>query len=257
MSGPGGTLWPGTRPLRALVAPDWELATFDSVDSTNLAAAGLPAWHAIRARTQTKGRGRFQRRWVSDSGGLWLSAVVPLGDDRTQNQVLPLVAGLSLIMALGRIGILDARLRWPNDVMVGERKLAGLLVDCFSPRLAVVGMGLNVTNRPSDHDASLVTSATRLADIMEETPDIDALAEVVLSSLRSEVELLLAAGFGALSSRINRLWGPRRRVRLHLDHGERTGTFIGVDKGGRLLLEDPALVTTAYEPHEVRLLRET
>ena len=241
---------------RMSVAGDWRIVEYDQVGSTNIVAAKLPAWQAVRAMTQSAGRGRFQRTWVSDLGGLWLSAVVPLGPNRAQNQTLPLVAGLSIIEALRKLGVADARLRWPNDIMVGDRKLAGLLVDCFSPRLAVVGIGMNVTNRPSDEDPSLTKTATRLADLLDRAPAIEIVTDTLLCCLQSSVEILLSRGFGALSSRVNQLWGGRRRVRVQLDAGELSGEFIGVDGVGRLLLEGPQAKVRAFEPHEVRLLRE-
>jgi BirA family biotin operon repressor/biotin-[acetyl-CoA-carboxylase] ligase len=241
---------------RESVSGEWRIVEYDQVGSTNLVAAKLPAWHAVRALTQTAGRGRFQRTWVSDQGGLWLSAVVPLGADRAQNQTLPLVAGLSIIEAVRKLGVANARMRWPNDIMVGDRKLSGLLVDCFSPQLAVIGIGMNVANRPSDQDPLLSQTATRLADLLRQAPNIGALTENLLSCLQSNVEILLSRGFGVLSGRINTLWGGRRRVRVQLDASEGSGEFLGVDEMGRLLLEGARAEVRAFEPHEVRLLRE-
>ena len=60
----------------------WTLLEFNVVNSTNFVAGKLEVWNAVRADTQTAGRGRFQRSWISDAGGLWLSAVVPTGPDR-------------------------------------------------------------------------------------------------------------------------------------------------------------------------------
>jgi hypothetical protein len=64
-------------PERVFELEGWTVHEVASVDSTNLFAAKLPVWHAVRAEVQTAGRGRFQRVWISDQGGLWLSAVVP------------------------------------------------------------------------------------------------------------------------------------------------------------------------------------
>jgi BirA family biotin operon repressor/biotin-[acetyl-CoA-carboxylase] ligase len=241
---------------RVSVAGDWRIVEYGQVGSTNIVASKLPAWHAVRAATQSAGRGRFQRTWVSDLGGLWLSAVVPLGPKRAQNQTLPLVAGLSIIEALKKLGVADARLRWPNDIMVGDKKLAGLLVDCFSPRLAVVGIGMNVTNRPSDQDPSLTKTATRLADLLESVPAIESVTETLLCCLQSSVEVLLSRGFGALAPRVNQLWCGQRRVRVQLDASEHTGKFIGVDGTGRLLVEGDQATVRAFESHEVLMLRE-
>lgn len=243
-------------PFRTSQVNGWTLREFERVDSTNFVAAQLGAWEAARADTQTAGRGRFQRSWVSDAGGLWLSAVVPLGAGKEKVSTLPLAAGLAVIDALRKLGFPDTRLRWPNDIMVGDRKLAGLLVDSFSARLAVIGIGVNVTNQPAAQDESLRGTVTRLADLGGPTPALAILGGEILASLRTVIGQLSEQGFAALSPRINQLWGGRRRVRLDLDGRERVGLFGGVDLHGRLLLEDGRAVASALEPHQVRLLRE-
>lgn len=246
---------PDTKPRESKVA-GWTLHEIDVVGSTNFIAAKLGAWHAVRADTQTAGRGRFQRSWVSDAGGLWLSAVVPTGPDHQRWQTLPLVAGLAVIESLKQFGVDAARLRWPNDIMVHERKLAGLLVDNFTPQLAVVGLGVNVTNHPDECDDTLKDTTTRLADLVSQPPALATLTAAILRELRSSIDLLTQAGFVALQSRLNQLWGGTRRVMLDLDGVKRSGLFTGVDDCGRLLLQDEALRITALEPHQVRLLRE-
>jgi biotin-(acetyl-CoA carboxylase) ligase len=64
------------------------------------------------------------------------------------------------------------------------------------------------------------------------------------------------AGFSALQPRINQLWGGARRVTVDLDGVQRSGSFTGIDEAGRLLLQDDTLGPTAFQPHQVRLLRE-
>ena len=154
---------PAAIPARITDLGGWTLREFAQVDSTNYVAGGLPAWHAVRADTQTAGRGRFQRPWVSDAGGLWLSAVVPAPGRKEDWPLLPLVAGLAVIEALLTFGVAQSRLRWPNDIMVGDKKLAGLLVDTFHHNGRSSDLGVNVTNQPATQDASLRHTATRLA----------------------------------------------------------------------------------------------
>jgi BirA family biotin operon repressor/biotin-[acetyl-CoA-carboxylase] ligase len=234
----------------------WTLLEFGMVDSTNLVAGKLGAWHAVRADTQTAGRGRFQRTWVSDAGGLWLSAVVPTGANREHWQALPLVAGLAVIESLKAFSLASARLRWPNDIMVNERKLAGLLVDIFAPQLAVIGLGVNVTNHPDVQDTALKATSTRLADLVSKPPPLATLTWAILASLKSAMDVMAKTGFSALQPRINELWGGSRRVTIDLDGVQRSGLFAGIDDGGRLLLRENALALSAFEPHQVRLLRE-
>jgi BirA family biotin operon repressor/biotin-[acetyl-CoA-carboxylase] ligase len=234
----------------------WSLQEFGVVDSTNFVAGKLGAWHAVRADTQTAGRGRFQRSWVSDAGGLWLSAVVPTDADRERWQALPLVAGLAVIECLKFLGVSAARLRWPNDIMVNERKLAGLLVDSFVPELAVIGIGVNITNHPDAQDATLTGTFTRLADLLAHPPSLKTLTKAILIALRSEISSLANIGFSALRPRINELWGGPRQVTVDLDGVQRLGLFTGIDDRGRLLLQEAAVDVVALEPHQVRLLRE-
>jgi BirA family biotin operon repressor/biotin-[acetyl-CoA-carboxylase] ligase len=234
----------------------WTLHEFREVDSTNFVARALPAWNAARADTQTAGRGRFQRTWVSDAGGLWLSAVVPVAEKKESFQVLPLVAGLAVVEALKNAGVTSLRLRWPNDIMAGELKLAGLLLDTFDPRLAVIGLGINVTNHPASQDRSLRGTAARLADLLSEPPGLTELTVIVLEHLRRRVNQLAQGGFAPLRSLVNDLWGGTPRVNLELDKCFRQGVFRGVDDRGRLLLCDASGHTTVFATHEVKMLRE-
>jgi len=236
------------------VLEGWTLREYSVVASTNLVAAGLPVWEAVRADTQTAGRGRFQRSWVSDQGGLWLSAVVPAQPPAAN--VLPLVAGLAVCDALRAAGVQGLRMRWPNDVLVNDRKLAGLLVDQFSPGVAVLGIGVNVSNQPELRDAGLKHRATRLADLLPAPPSLEALARLLLGQLRCSVNELLAKGFSALLPRINPLWGGARLVELDLDGAVCRGRFSGIDAEGRLILSTESGGGAAYAAHQVRHLAE-
>ena len=234
----------------------WTLREYAEVDSTNFVAARLPAWSAVRADTQTAGRGRFQRSWVSDAGGLWLSATVPTPGDREAWQTLPLAAGVAVLDALIPFGVKQARLRWPNDIMVGDKKLAGLLLDTFEPGLAVIGLGVNVTNRPALVDPELRTTATRLADLTQPVPSLADLTAAILAQLRQVVEVMNEKGFAGIQPRVNARWGHTPRVKVDLDAGTREGMFTGVDATGHLRLLDDSGSVTVLAAHQVKLLRE-
>jgi BirA family biotin operon repressor/biotin-[acetyl-CoA-carboxylase] ligase len=251
---PGATSTPAIPPSSR--CGNWTLYEYAIVASTNLEAANLGAWTAVRADTQTNGRGRFQRTWVSDVGGLWLSAVVPLSHNEVARKVLPLAAGMAVCDGLHELGISGLRLRWPNDVLVNDRKLAGLLIDQFVTGLAVVGIGLNVTNQPEACDPLLADRTARLADLMTSPLELATLTPLLLSHLHEAVVELGHRGAPALLSRINKLWGSPRRVELDLDGTLRTGTFTGIDPEGRLVLSEDAGGVTFYEAHQVRHLTE-
>ena len=243
-----------TDACRIFPVGDWTVREFDSVTSTNLVAAELPAWSAVRAVTQTAGRGRFQREWISDQGGLWLSAVVPTHPSKAR--ILPLLAGLAVCDVVRGLGFQDVRLRWPNDVMVGDRKLAGVLIDQFKPGLAVLGIGLNVNNQPASFNVSLQNQTERLADLLPAAPTIENLVGLLLERIQSLVEGLNAGDVRLLLARANDLWSKGRRVELDLDGELRSGYFAGVDGAGRLILLDEQGSATTYLPEQVRHLTE-
>lgn len=234
---------------------EWTLRELAETSSTNLIAAKLPAWHAVRAATQTAGRGRFQRQWVSDAGGLWLSAVVPVETNSPAWRMLPLATGVAVCDALWANGMKDLRMRWPNDVLVGKRKLAGLLIDQFQPRLAVVGIGINVRNQPEARDGSLNGQVARLADLVSTPPSLRDLTLRVLASLKSVWLEVQAGGPETILRRVNALWDLPRRVQLDLDGTLVSGDFAGVDAGGRLQLRTEGTINF-FEPQDVRLLRD-
>ena len=238
------------------VTNDWRLHEFGEVGSTNLVAANFPAWSAIRAEQQTAGRGRFSRSWVSDKGGLWLSAVVPRLPGSTHN-LLPLAAGLVLCRCLQILGASGFRLRWPNDVLIGHRKLAGLLIDHFVPELAVVGIGVNVFNSPERIEPDLRNCSIALKECMPKPPELKDLAATILAALSQVLqELQTQAGAASCVSAINALWQAPSRVELDLDGRLCRGTFSGVDASGRLLLVDEHGAKQEFAPHEVRHLTE-
>lgn len=234
----------------------WTIHHYPSASSTNLLAANLPAWSAVRADIQTSGRGRFQRHWVSDKGGLWLSAVIPFNSDSTAGSLLSSAIGLAICDTLLETGVSRLRMRWPNDVLIDDRKLAGLLLDLFTPGLVVAGIGINVFNHPETSEPTLKNQTARLADVLPRLPQLSQLAADVLRHLRRVVQELASLGFQSILTRVNALWGAPRKVELDLDGLLRRGEFAGIDQYGSLLLRDESGAQTAYAAHQVRHLQE-
>lgn len=237
----------------------WLLDVLPETESTNQIAARLPAWHAVRADTQTAGRGRTGRHWVSDAGGLWLSAVLPCPGPREAWAMLPLAAGWAMIAALADLGVSGLRLRWPNDILADRRKLAGLLVERHTPDTAVVGIGLNVFNHPESVSPSLRDSTVRLADLLPFADrDLDSVAALVLRSLAHAHAMLQARDFPLIAADLNRAWGQPRLVALTLA-GRPTaviGLFTGIDDHGHLRLRDRVGHIHTYDALQVAHLRE-
>lgn len=246
-------LHPGRPPT---VVEGWALHERRVLGSTNDAASALPAWSAVRADTQDAGRGRHDRVWVSNEGGLWLSAVVPVGPPEQGWAALPLAAGTAVCEVLAALGVGALRLRWPNDVMVGRRKLAGLLIDQFRPGLAVIGLGLNVSNRPDAADAALAGQAVRLTELVPGVPSLGEVTRLLLVGFREVVGVMEADGFAGLLPRVNAWWQAGMRVEIEMAEGRTEGVFLGVDSTGRLRVGTSAGDVRHLAAHQVIRMRE-
>ncbi|MCS6772028.1 MAG: biotin--[acetyl-CoA-carboxylase] ligase [Kiritimatiellae bacterium] len=176
------------------------ILAFHEVGSTNdiakhLAEAGGPSGLAVIARNQTAGRGRRGRHWISSPGQSVLMSVVlrtPLLPG--ESPWLGLAAGVAVADSLETLGLGRISIKWPNDILVNGRKIAGILVE---PRLglerldfAVLGIGVNVRQRESDWPASLRGLAT---SCLQEGCDVslERVAAVILKHLEACEDLLL------------------------------------------------------------------
>ena len=220
------------------------LTRHDTVGSTNeealaLARRGEPGPLWIVALRQTAGRGRRGRSWISEEGNLHATLLIsdPAPPDRVAE--LSFVTALALADAVGGLAPgLNRRLalKWPNDLLLDERKLAGILIEgeTIDRRLAVaVGIGVNCAQHPTD----TAYPATSLAAAgCAGTPDL------VLTALsRTMAERLMqwqrGNGFAAIRAdwlaRAAQLGGE---IRVVLGAEECVGRFAGIDEAGRLLL---------------------
>jgi BirA family biotin operon repressor/biotin-[acetyl-CoA-carboxylase] ligase len=236
----------------------WQLHEFATLPSTNPIAGALPVWHAVRADVQTGGRGRTGRAWISDTGGLWLSAVIPAPGPRKKWSILPLGAGWAVIEALRKIGISGLRLRWPNDILAGHRKLAGVLVEQYQPETAVIGVGLNIANHPDALEPSLAGHTIGVEELAGRSVSLDETTRLTLGAFRRLQNLVEQDRFNEIVTDINTRWGEARRVQLSLNTRPEplAGTFRGVDSEGRLSFTDDSGTAHIFEASQVALLRE-
>ena len=119
------------------------------VDSTNDVLASFDAikpYTTVISTHQVAGRGRKDRKWWARSGeSLALSTLVPAASFPAENVPwVPLIAGLAAIRSLSALGLRKAKLKWPNDVLIGDKKLAGILCRTSSSSLVIVGVGINL-----------------------------------------------------------------------------------------------------------------
>lgn len=161
----------------------------DTVNSTNevakdLIAEGAEPWTVVVAVKQVEGRGRLGRRWVSPRGGLYVTIVNHEALERLP--VVSLSAGISIAAVLDGEGITSS-LHWPNDVFVGDRKIAGVLTEGLTdpPRYwGIVGIGVNSNSRRDDFPKELRGHVTTMRHELGREVDNDALLDALLGSLR-------------------------------------------------------------------------
>lgn len=236
---------------------DWNVEYHPCLPSTQDLARTRDCWAVVIAREQTHGRGQYKRRFVSDLGGLFLSAVVPFDGDAKKWVGLSLVVGLELNRALRGCGVAGVRLRWPNDIMVGSKKLGGLLLEQAGPVTLVVGVGLNIHNQPWVQEPELARCATRLVDCDPEMLDEPQLTSLVLDSIRRAHSLIQHQGFGSLYPEVNSCWSEDyRNVELEMSNTRVRGKFEGVDERGALLLREATGQLCAYSASRVDRMRE-
>ncbi len=211
------------------------------IDSTQRRAAEPPlrAGRVIVAAEQRAGYGRHGRAWHAPAGGLWLSWVLAPARAPTDGISLALLAALAARDALARCCGLECALRWPNDIVVGGRKLGGLLVD-VRDRFAIVGLGLNVACTTAAFPPALAARTTSVVDQGVPAPALGRLARTFVERLdvllvrweRGEdaaLRTLLAAHMPVIGARV--------RHRAAARGPWRTGRVTALGARGELLLQ--------------------
>lgn len=222
-----------------------------STNTDALAAAreGAPHGSVFFADEQTAGRGRGDHNWQSAAGqGLYVSVILRPSIAVEHMPLIPLAAGLAAAQAIGIATALEVDLRWPNDLLIGDRKVGGILVESKTesgvPAFAVVGIGINVHQR--SFDANLSTPATSLELELRRTLSRQALLISLLESLQHETWALQEPGLlAAIPARVAFMstWVSNRRVEVH---GPQScvGVTAGLDQHGFLLVQtDTGTVT--------------
>lgn len=244
-------------------AAHYTLCRLETAASTNLclldaAEAGAADGTVHCTEYQTSGKGRRGRSWQSAlAGGLAFSVLYRFESGPAGLAGLSLAVGLALARALNRHSPHAVQLKWPNDLVVGPRKLGGVLVDVRGnldgPSLAVVGVGLNV-RLPAGLRSEIEQAVIDLDEMQVAVPRNVLLADS-LRALHEVISVFRAQGFAALRE----AWMAHdayagREVCLTLAQGEKVcGRADGVDAQGALLLVNPAGERVAHTGGEVSL----
>ena len=212
----------------------------DSVSSTMdemaalLAAGPVEPWTAVVAEFQSQGRGRADRVWTAPPGSALLATIyAPVSLDPSRLGLLAAAAGISVADAVAGHGA-NARLKWPNDVLLDDRKLAGILVSSrIGERIeTAVGIGVNLASAP--------VGAISLSEVCPTTPQPLELLREVREEMRDLWGEIARGAFDHIRDRWNAAAAWKGQVVAVPGDDRLSGRLIGIDDRGRLWLASEA-----------------
>ena len=217
-----------------------------NADVAELARAGAPQGLVVATLDQRRGRGRLDRSWqLPPRSGLAVSLLLrPDEVPAARWPWLPLLAGVALQAAVAQVSEIESTLKWPNDVLVGDRKLAGILLERIDSTVgpaAVVGIGVNIAMSveqlpvPAATSLAIEGAAVEPADLLVALLECSGRVYQQWCAAGGDPATALAAAYARVSSTLG------ARVRVQLPGGEElTGIATGIDTAGRLLVDTGA-----------------
>ncbi|MBN2599437.1 MAG: biotin--[acetyl-CoA-carboxylase] ligase [Candidatus Thermoplasmatota archaeon] len=218
---------------------------FDEVGSTNikakeLAKAGAEEGTVVIAKRQSQGRGRFERNWESPEGGVYLSVILRPSESFEKLPLLSFVAALAVTKTIRSYG-LPATIKWPNDVRVNGRKIAGILLesegDGRSITYVIVGVGINLSVDLTKFSAPIQNKSTSVVNELHYQVDYHEFLKIFFLSFQHYYELMKAQRYGTIIDE----WKASsdtlgKRVRIQTMTETLQGIAFDVDQSGFLLL---------------------
>lgn len=226
------------------------------------AKSGVAEGLCIIAREQTRGRGRLDRSWHSPKdAGLYFSIVLRPSFEIDRWPLISLAAALGVIEAIAKAYQLTIDIKWPNDIFIGQRKLAGILaetVETSRGTAVILGIGINLT--PQSLTPELNELATSIAAVIKGPINRDSLAAELINSLTRRYELLHSETGCEQTIRdwcANSSYAYDRRVRVTLHDKSFEGTTRGLERDGALRVETPEGAMKIVRAGDVTALRAT
>jgi BirA family biotin operon repressor/biotin-[acetyl-CoA-carboxylase] ligase len=221
---------------------------FPELDSTNnyariLAEAGAPEGVVVVAEQQSRGRGRLARSWVSPPHvNLYFSVILRPTLPAARAPLLTLAAAVAVSDAVAAFSPVPPVIKWPNDILAGKKKLAGVLTEAVSApgrlEFVILGIGVNVNYRPEMMPPEIRARATSLCALAGETVRREDFLIRLIRDLDRCYAVLEERGFASLAPRWDARFGLRgRAVRVEMIDREVIGRAVGIDADGLLVIE--------------------
>jgi BirA family biotin operon repressor/biotin-[acetyl-CoA-carboxylase] ligase len=201
-----------------------------------LAREGAPHLSCVVAEHQTKGRGRLNREWVSDKGGLWFTLILKPLEPPPLVYIYNFAASLSLSRVLNQLFDVNISVKWPNDLLLGKEKLSGMLSEMETRgdmvQFLVIGIGINVNNDPSNKEFKAVS----LKNILKKKVSRKQILTAFLLEFKNRIQTINCPEIIAQWKKQTSTIGSRVRVETFDSFYE--GNAVDVDETGALIVED-------------------
>ncbi len=222
---------------------------FNEVTSTQevakkLATQGFEEGTVVVAEKQSKGKGRVGREWVSPLGGVWLSIILKPNILPHQAQKITLVVAVAVANVIRRLYGLDAKIKWPNDVLIDKKKVCGILVEASGEvdrlNYMVVGVGVNLNVNPATVESKLVKTATSISEILGREVSKVEFTREFLVEFEKLYKLFGSGGFNQILEEWKKLSETLGcKVKIVSQNEVFVGEALDVDEEGFLLVKLP------------------
>ncbi len=223
-----------------------EIHVFEEIDSTNikgmeLGDSGFPEGTIILAETQTRGKGRLGRRWISPKGNIYLSVILRPDIQPSLTPLITLMAAVASASALRKAIYIDAYIKWPNDIILNGKKIGGILTEMNSEmdriNYIVLGIGINVNMDPSSLPPDVRVNATSLKEVIGRDLRRTEILSVLIKELDRWYRIFLNDGPGPVLDEWRRLsLSLEKRVKVTSLNRTIEGLAEEIDDYGRLIV---------------------
>ena len=219
---------------------------FDELSSTNIkskefARNGEPEGTIVISRVQTKGRGRFDRKWESPEGGFYLSIILRPQVKASKTTLLPLIAALSICETINSLYDVSSTIKWPNDVRINGKKVAGILLESESNGnkldFVILGMGINLNMHMDQLSPELKSTSTSIANELKKSVDHHEFLRCLLLAVNRYYKVFLNRDINSILSE----WKKHsdtlgRNVKVVTSSDEIVGKASDIDEAGFLIV---------------------
>ncbi len=243
-----------------------EVIRLGEVDSTNTYAEGLAengAMHGtvVIAESQTSGKGRLGRIWISPPGGIYMSIILRPRMELKDSTLLTMMAGVACCRALRDATGLDIRIKWPNDLIVSGRKLGGILTEVKSREhrieFVVVGIGINVDVLSEGFPPEVREIATSIGNEKLREQPKDALLRALLNEVDRWYDIFMEKGGRPVLKEWRRFAAMLgKSVKVTVGKEETTGIAEDIDDQGLLIMRLQSGILRKISAGDLTILRQ-